>query len=319
MSPPRRIRPGVGRVGKLTAMIAASVGVAAGRWARLRRRRDRITWSEPQGTVQVGTLAVRTSGSGNPPVVLLHGLAGSGRYWGAEYDRLAERSRLVVPDLLGFGASPRPPSGYGAHQHTHALAATLADIGVESPALVVGHSLGSLVALAFAARYPERVRAIVAFAPPLYRDRAAAARHVARLGLTTRVLGQPGPVAAAACRWMCRHRPQAARVAEWWRPDLPPVLARDGVQHSWASYSQTFEAFILAADGPAWLDAVAVPVRVVVGTDDPVPDVAFLEELAVSRPHVVLSRWAAAGHDLPLTDPQRCLEEIGATLEDVDG
>jgi pimeloyl-ACP methyl ester carboxylesterase len=52
-------------------------------------------------------LAVRTLGQG-PPTVLLHGLLGSDRYWGGGFDRLADSGLLLAPDLLGFGAFPRP-------------------------------------------------------------------------------------------------------------------------------------------------------------------------------------------------------------------
>lgn len=318
----RARRSCVGRRSFWLALDALALGVAAlagARWARLRRRGGHIQWAEPHGTVRAGTLAARTLGEAGPPVVLLHGLAGSGRYWGAAYDRLADRSRLVVPDLLGFGASPRPPWGYSPQDHADALAACLAEVGAEGSALVVGHSLGSLVALAFAARHPERVAGVVAIAPPLYRDRVVAARRVARLGLFERLLGSPGPISAAACRWMCTHRERAARLAELWRPDLPSAVARDAVQHSWVSYSQTFRQLILAAGGVAWVDAIAVPVRFVAATADPVPDVELLMELASSRPHVSFAHWPGVDHDLPLTDPERCLEEILAALDAVAG
>jgi pimeloyl-ACP methyl ester carboxylesterase len=258
---------------------------------------------------------VRTVGDHGPPVLLLHGLAGSGRYWGADYDQLGRHGRLVVPDLLGFGASPRPASGYGPAEHADALAACLDELGADRPALVVGHSLGALVALALAAHHPGRVGAVVAFSPPLYRTPAEAARRVGRLGLTARFFGRPGPLSRAACRWMCTHRDAAAGVAQWWRPDLPVTLARDGVQHSWASYSQTFQGLILGAAGEAWVDATAIPVRFVAGAADRVPDVAYLEELAASRPGVSLAVWAGADHDLPLTQPKRCIDEILAALE----
>lgn len=68
----------------------------------------------------MGPLAVRGLGSGSP-TLLLHGLLGSNRYWGGAFDRLADQGLLLVPDLLGFGASPRPLSGYGAGEHGRTL------------------------------------------------------------------------------------------------------------------------------------------------------------------------------------------------------
>src|SRR5688572_2143511 len=97
-------------------------------------------------------LHVRTLGERGQVIVLLHGLAGSERYYGAAFDALASDARLVVPDLLGFGKSPKPPSGYGPDQHSAALGETLDALGVDAPVLLVGHSAGALVALAFARR-----------------------------------------------------------------------------------------------------------------------------------------------------------------------
>ena len=56
-------------------------------------------------------LKVRTFGSGEPVVLLLHGLVVAGHSFGAAYDRLGESARFVVPDLLGFGASKVQPGG----------------------------------------------------------------------------------------------------------------------------------------------------------------------------------------------------------------
>lgn len=78
------------------------------------RGKGATQWRQPRGELHHGTLAVRALGDPTAPaLVLLHGLAGSNLYWGAAYDELAADSFLVVPDLLGFGSSPRPQADYG--------------------------------------------------------------------------------------------------------------------------------------------------------------------------------------------------------------
>ena len=145
-------------------------------------------WSPPTGArVLAGRLAVRTLGDHGPPVLLLHGLGGSERSWGSAYDPLAADRRLVVPDLLGFGNSAHPASGYGPDDHADSVIASLDAIGVTEPVTIAAHSLGSLVALRIAATHPGRVRAIVAFGPPLYRDRPTARRHIAGTSLMGRI------------------------------------------------------------------------------------------------------------------------------------
>jgi pimeloyl-ACP methyl ester carboxylesterase len=58
-------------------------------------------------------LYCRREGTG-PPVVLVHGLAGSWRYWRRGLDELTERHALYIPDLLGFGRSPKPRGTTGS-------------------------------------------------------------------------------------------------------------------------------------------------------------------------------------------------------------
>jgi len=248
--------------------------------------------------------------------VLLHGLPSSGRFWGAEYDTLATHARLVVPDLLGFGRSPRPTGGYGPDDHADAVAATLHRLRVDDePALVVGHSVGALVALRLAVRHPSLVAGIIGFGAPIYRDYNAARHQVAHLGPLSRLFGLDTRWAELACTWLCqRHRRTAARLAGHFRPDLPRALAADAVEHSWESFSETLTRVVLAAEAPTWLDQIDTPIHLIVGNQDPLVDTAFLDELSRTHPRVHLDVWAGAGHDLPLTDPRACRMAIERQL-----
>jgi pimeloyl-ACP methyl ester carboxylesterase len=91
------------------------------------------------------------------PIVLLHGFGGAASNWTLVAPRLAERANVIVPDLPGHGGSsalPAPPETLDpfADRVAHLLA---------EPALVVGHSLGGVVALRLAVRRPELVRGLV--------------------------------------------------------------------------------------------------------------------------------------------------------------
>ena len=259
--------------------------------------------------MQTSSLSVRVLGQSGPPILLLHGLVASGVYWGGAYDELADDHRLVVPDLLGFGRSPRPASGYGPDQHADAVRTCLDDLGVADPVVIGAHSLGILIALRLAARHPDRVAGIIAFGPPLYPGPAAARAHVAATSAMGRLFVLPGPAAEAACRWVCDHRSLAARLSVLTHPGLPPAIAADGVQHSWASYSETLERVILAAEASAWLDQINCPVHLVAGDRDPVVDHDFVRRLAHEHPNVELIEWSGR-HDLPLTRPVDCAAMI---------
>jgi len=242
-------------------------------------------------------------------VVLLHGLVGSGLYWGGAYDGLADHHRLVVPDLLGFGLSPRPASGYGPDGHVDAVRASLDDLGIDEPVVIGAHSLGSLVALRLAATHPDRVVSVVAFGPPMYPGPLAARLHVAATGPMSRLFVLPGRMAEGACRWVCDHRELAARLAVLTHPGLPPEIAADGVQHSWTSYSQTLQQVILAAPATEWLAQVRCPVVLVAGDRDPVVDHAHLRRLAAAHSNIELHEQPGR-HDLPLIHPSECAAMI---------
>ena len=110
------------------------------------------------------TLNIRSQGHG-PDVVFLHGWGLSGRIWQPLADRLSDVMRCHLVDLPGHGDSP---GGYaGLNNWADAVAS-----GIERPAVVVGWSLGGLVALAMARRCPDRVRALapVASLPRMVRE-----------------------------------------------------------------------------------------------------------------------------------------------------
>lgn len=292
--------------GLATTLVAGPVWWAA-------RHRAARRWRPAAGEHHRLALHVRTLGNG-PPLVLLHGLLGSERFWGAEYDQLATDHRVIAPDLLGFGRSPHPDHGYTADDHADAVAATLDGLGITTPAIIVGHSLGALIALRLAARDPARVTAIVAFGPPLYPDPEAAERHISELGGLAALFTLDTPWARRTCKWMCDHRGIAGWLAVALHPELPIPVARDSVQHSWASYSETLAEIIVSARAGAWLNALTIPVLVVAGDEDQVLDHAYLDRLAV-RSSLTLERWAGA-HDLPLSRPADCASRIAAVAAD---
>ncbi|MEO7555642.1 MAG: alpha/beta hydrolase [Acidimicrobiales bacterium] len=294
------------RLDARTSLVGAAVlgaALVAAQTGRALAVRHRISWTPGTGTLHDGALHARTLGTGPAGVVLLHGLGGSNAYWGAAYDTLARTGRLVVPDLLGFGDSPRPASGYTVDDHLRAITILLDELGVTGPVVVGAHSLGGLLALALAERRPDLIAGVVAFCPPLYPDERTARERIARLGWLEGQLATDGPWAETVCRWMCAHRSAAATLASLVRPGLPSAIRRAGVQHTWASCSQTFRHVLAAAEGGHWLANVRVPVELIAGSDDFVTDLGYLRQLAENLPHVTLTVRDGAHHDLPLTDP----------------
>jgi pimeloyl-ACP methyl ester carboxylesterase len=100
----------------------------------------------------------------NPPVVLVSSLGDPATYWKHVISQMSQGSRVISYDRPGIGASPprpapNPPLTYG--RFAAELAALLDHLGVAAPAVLVGHSVGSLIIRVFAGAYPGRVAGMV--------------------------------------------------------------------------------------------------------------------------------------------------------------
>ena len=107
-------------------------------------------------------MAVDVVGEG-PPMLLVHGLGGTGNHWTPVVSSFADRFRLVVPDLPGSGGSEGADSlSIGAL--AEALLALMDALGLEAFHLV-GHSMGTVVCQHIAVSQPERVHDLVLLGP----------------------------------------------------------------------------------------------------------------------------------------------------------
>jgi pimeloyl-ACP methyl ester carboxylesterase len=310
--------PASGR--QLPAALAAAAGVvAAVRAVAALDARRQMQWRPGDGEWHDGILAARVLGAAGAPLVLLHGQAGSGRYWGAAWDQLAAQHRVVVPDLLGFGASPRPDSSYDADAHADAVLGCLDELGIALPVVLVAHSMGCVVALRLATRAPDRVAAVVAFGVPIYRDAESAWNRLGKQGILTRLFAMDTAVAKAVYSAVCRRAPGlAGALATLLRLDLPGPIARDGVRYSWDSYSRSLRHLILEAPTVSWMSRLSVPVRLIAARDDAVSDADMLQELAARWPCVSVDLWAAGSHHLPLTHPSECMSVVASVLDELE-
>ena len=115
-----------------------------------------------------GSVPIHTTihhGSG-PALVLIHGISSSGVAWLPVVPHLAEQFTPVTIDLRGHGRSGKPPSGYLYDDYIGDLDRVLDALALERP-LILGHSLGGLIALWWAARHPDRAAALVIEDSPL--------------------------------------------------------------------------------------------------------------------------------------------------------
>jgi pimeloyl-ACP methyl ester carboxylesterase len=91
-----------------------------------------------------------------PALLLIHGLGEDADTWRHVIEPLAQKHRVIAPDLPGFGRSAKPNRAYTVNFHTGALLGLMDAFSIERTALC-GHSLGAVLAHALAVRMPHRV------------------------------------------------------------------------------------------------------------------------------------------------------------------
>ncbi len=134
--------------------------------ASSRRRRPLLAW--PRYALVMARLVkdgvgldYEERGAGDPPVLLVHGILCDRRYVAPQLEYFSRTHRTVAVDLRGHGLSDVPQQGYTIDGLADDLAWVSAQLDLVRP-LVIGHSLGGIVALALAANHPDVVGAIVA-------------------------------------------------------------------------------------------------------------------------------------------------------------
>jgi len=119
-------------------------------------------------------LAYETAGSGDPPMIFVHGWACERSYFAPQFRHFAAGHAVVAMDLRGHGESSQPAPGPGIYDIDVLAGDVLAVAGAAGlgPPVLVGHSLGALIGLACAAR-PGAIRALVMVDPaPITNERA---------------------------------------------------------------------------------------------------------------------------------------------------
>jgi 3-oxoadipate enol-lactonase len=94
-------------------------------------------------------------GQGNP-VILIHGFPFDHTIWDRVAGSLEPHARLILPDLRGFGLSPAPEGVYSMRLMAEDIAALMDRLELRK-AVLVGHSMGGYISLAFAQVYPDRL------------------------------------------------------------------------------------------------------------------------------------------------------------------
>jgi pimeloyl-ACP methyl ester carboxylesterase len=317
----------------------ASAGVAAGAvvaglagravWRRRHPAGDDGAWAPPPedlGTVEAfdGTrLAVRAAGPADGPVLLFsHGFSLDMTTWREQWADLGDEFRCVLVDHRAHGMSAVPPTGDVSLRSIGRDVATVLDaVAPDTPAVLVGHSMGGMAILALAEQRPDLfggrivgvalvggsasdlLRGAMGGVTELLRPRlgslASAARRVDRLRRA--ILAGPGDVSAIVAR-LTQFAPEA--------PDeLVEHVLRLAQRSSTLVWTDGLSE-LMRMDFRHALARVTVPALVAVGDQDRVTPPASAVELAGALPRGKLYIVEGAGHMAMLERPDRLDPEL---------
>ncbi len=99
-------------------------------------------------------------GEEGPAVLCIHGLTANAFYFQAIADELSPDHRVFAYDLRGRGDSDKPEEGYSIPIHAEDLAELIDELSLQRP-ILLGHSLGAMIALYFAAHYPDKLSKLI--------------------------------------------------------------------------------------------------------------------------------------------------------------
>ncbi|MEI7026561.1 alpha/beta fold hydrolase [Paenibacillus sp. y28] len=245
------------------------------------------------------TMAYREYGQGLP-VVLLHGFCGSSGYWEQVLPQLGENVRVIAPDLRGHGHSGTPEEPCSVEKMAGDIRSLLDQLGVDK-AVLLGHSLGGYIALAFAEQYPERLLAFgLVHSTALPDDETGKQNRLKSM----EAIRQDGIVPFVNNLTRKLFAPQHLDTM----PEQVAAANEIGYVTSPQAAIHTLDAMRARPDRRHVLRETALPVLIVAGRHDQI--VSVEKAFSVSGGHIKESILESAGHMGMMEAPQELAQVI---------
>lgn len=205
-------------------------------------------------------LSKRLDNGSGTPVVLLHGIGSSAKVWQPLITRLLKQPyRVTAFDLLGFGDSPKPSwPPYNIDDHAKSVIASIQQQRYGQPVIVVGHSLGALVALRVARLRPDLVRHVVLYEMPLYEGLPEKRRYKARLAIYFRFY-----------EWVLKQQPTFGEAKRAFRERVASKIAGlELTPDTWQPLIKTLQNSIMKQTAGDDIKHLRMPADVIYGSRD---------------------------------------------------
>lgn len=220
-------------------------------------------------------------------VLLIHGIGTSSDVWDKITAKLPADINVATVDLLGFGLSPRPRwAVYDAQLQARAVASTYRKLRRRGPVIIVGHSLGALVAVELAKLYPSMARSLVLCSPPFYTADTKARTVAANQKILTSIYGA---VQAHPDQFM-----KISRIAAKYNLINRAFTVDDDNVHA---YMSALEASVVNQTAYDDIQKLRIPITIAYGTLDAVVIAKHFKRLAKTMPNIT-TKSVVAAHEL---------------------
>lgn len=217
--------------------------------------------------------------------VFLHGIGNTLHSWDKVYAKMPDDVMVIGIDLLGFGDSPKPIRAvYSARFQARSVMSTLVRLGLGRRPIIVGHSLGGLVAVEIARKYPLLVKSLILCSPPLYgQSETTLTRRFSRELALKRLY-----------RVIRKHPSQLEALA--------PLVVGMGIANPSLSvndqtvgaYIASLESSIINQSSLADIKKLSLPVDIMYGSLDPLVIASYIQALPLDKPNIKVHKILAS-------------------------
>ena len=252
--------------------------------------------------------SVRLGPPDAPAILFIHGITESHRYFTTRLSSLAGPYHLVLPDLPGFGYSPKPVIHYSVDTFVDAIRSFVVTEGLAGrPLHLVAHSLGSIIALEYLCRFPQDIRKLVILSLPRFSDPQMAHEIFWSGSPSYRRLLQQNSMRAS----LSQLRRTGFTPAFLNAKGLPWEVLSDCRRFTFQSLTSTLENCLIHYSINPVLERIPyIPTLALHGERDQVAPFEHVRNLSREYPQIDLRSFRSAGHHVLHTHPKRCLESI---------
>ena len=236
-------------------------------------------------------------GASLPTLVFIHGVGMNADVWKSQLEYFADSYQVIAYDFLGHGESPMPNDNPTLDDYVEQLNRLVEHVGVSSFSLV-GHSMGALLSVAFALKYPDKVQSLIPINIVFNRTQTEQNRVLQK---AERVIesGEIGSTAQTLKRWFSGKESaeeliKIAKIKQWLMNISP-----HGYGCAYRLFALSDKAFVNK------LSLLTAPVLYLTGDDDPNSTPAMSKQMAELTPNGEFFSIAGEAHMMTYIAPKK--------------